>query len=114
MSYEDLRKGVAQIRNALDVLDARAAPGGRPAEGVRDLGLAVDNLRRSVWAVLTTRHSGSYSDFLARIRIRRATECCEEMLADLHAETVTLNTTGLPVFQGTLKELAKLTRRGQE
>jgi hypothetical protein len=98
----------------LEVLDARADAGEHPAEGVRDLGLAVDDLRRSVWAVLTTKHSGSYADFLARIRVRRATECCEEMLAELHAETVTRNTPGLPVFQATLKELAKLTGRVNE
>jgi hypothetical protein len=106
MNREDLRKGVAQIRKALDSFDAGV--GSRPAEGIRDLSLAVDNLRRSVWAVLTTRHSGNYEDFLARIRVRRATECCEEVLADLHAATVTSDTPGLPVFHATMRELAKL------
>jgi len=106
MSREDLRKGVDQIRKALNAFDAGL--GDRPAEGVRDLGLAVDDLRRSVWAVLTTRHSGNYEDFLARIRVRRARECCEDVLADLHAETVTRDTPGLPVLHATLRELAKL------
>ena len=108
MSYDDLRKGVGQIRTALDVLEASVEKEDPPSEGVRDLGLAVDDLRRSVWAVLTTRHSGKYQDFLARIRIRRATECCEDMLADLHAETVTSNTPGLSVFHATIRELVKL------
>jgi hypothetical protein len=108
MSYDDLRRGVGQIRTALDVLEATVEKSNRPSEGVRDLGLAVDDLRRSVWAVLTTRHTGNYQDFLARIRIRRATESCEEMLADLHAETVTSNTPGLPVFHATIRELVKL------
>ena len=106
MSHEDLKKGIQHIRKALDVLESKVDD--RPSEGVRDLGLAVDDLRRGVWATLTSRHSGNYQDFLARIRIRRATECCEEVLADLHAETVTLNTPGLPVFHATLKELIKL------
>ena len=113
MSYDDLRKGVVQIRNALDVLEAKVGEEDRPSEGVRDLGRAVDDLRRSVWAVLTTRHSGNYQDFLARVRIRRATECCEELLADLHAETVTSNTPGLPVFHATLRELVKIAGGGQ-
>ncbi|UCD23815.1 MAG: hypothetical protein JSW51_12380 [Gemmatimonadota bacterium] len=108
MSNEDLKKGIQHIRKALDVLEAKAGQADRPSEGVRDLGLAVDDLRRGVWATLTSRHSGNYQDFLARIRVRRATESCEEILADLHAETVTANTPGLPVLHATLKELVKL------
>jgi hypothetical protein len=111
MNRDELRQGVGQIRKALDALEAGV--GERPAEGVRDLSMAVDNLRRSVWAVLTTRHSGNYEDFLARIRVRRAKECCEDVLADLHAETVTRDTTGMPVFHATLRELVKLATRKQ-
>jgi len=114
MSNEELKRGIGQIRKALDLLDAFKGARESSSEGVRDLGLAVDNLRRGVWAVLTTRHSGNYDDFLARIRVRRATECCEDVLADLHAETVTKNTPGLDVFHATLRQVQHLVQQRQK
>jgi hypothetical protein len=76
-------------------------------EAVRDLGLAVGNVRRSTWAVLTSAHSDNYENFLARLRVRRATETCEEVLSDLYADTVPATAPGLDLFQAALRELAR-------
>lgn len=104
---QDLAASIAQVRGALDVLDARGIGEERRSEIARDLGVAVDNLRRTVWAVLTTKHSGDIESFLARIRMRRATEICEEALADLYAGTVSLETPGLFEFHLALTDLTR-------
>lgn len=107
MNNDELRQGIDEIKSALNILDADLTPGGRPLEGVRDLGLAVDNIRRNVWAVLKAEHSGDYHGYLGKTRVRRATETCEDVLSDLYAETIAPNTPGLEVFHATLRELAK-------
>jgi hypothetical protein len=110
MSKQELERGIDEIRRALTKLDAGLSLGEHPSEGVRDVGLAVDNLRRSTWAVLTTRHSGDYDAFLARLRIQRATDACEDLLSDLYAEAVAPNMPGLRAFHAVLKDLVEVCR----
>ncbi|KPJ92095.1 MAG: hypothetical protein AMS18_08075 [Gemmatimonas sp. SG8_17] len=105
MSKQDLQRGIDEIRRALTELDADLPVDEHPSEGVRDVGLAVDNLRRSTWAVLTTRHSGDYDAYLARIRIHRATQACEDLLSDLYAEAVVPIMPGLRTFHAVLENL---------
>jgi hypothetical protein len=69
---------------------------------LRDLGLAVDNVRKSVWATLSAEYADDYPSFLAKIRVRRANEICQDVLSDLYAETFAPNTSGLEVFRATL------------
>ncbi len=107
MSKQDLQRGIDEIRRALAKLDAGLSRGGHPSEGVRDVGLAVENLRRSTWAVLTARHSGDYDAFLAKIRIHRASEACEDLLSDLYAEALPPNMPGLRAFHTALKDLVE-------
>jgi hypothetical protein len=108
VSKQDLQIGIDEIRRALTKFDAGLSFGEHPSEGVRDVGLAVDNLRRSTWAVLTTRHSGDYDAYLARIRIERATDACEDLLSDLYAEAVAPNMPGLKTFHAVLESLVKI------
>lgn len=108
MSKRDLQRGIDEIRRALTKLDAGLSLGGHPSEGVRDVGLAVDELRSSTWAVLTTRHSGDYDAFLARIRIERATAACEDLLSDLYAGTLTPNMPWLGTLHGALIALVEV------
>lgn len=106
MSTDDLRNRIHALRNALSVVEMEYADGEAPTEGLLDLSTAVDNVRKSVWAILTAEHAEDYNAFLAKIRVRRATETCQDVLSDLYADTLTPNTPGLEVFQATLKELS--------
>ncbi len=108
MDTEKLRTEIDQLRSALKAVDAAVATGDPSPEALQDLGLEVDSLRKSLWAGLTSKHSGDYTAFLGRIRVRRAIETCEDVLADLYAETLPPNIPGLEVFSATLGELAEL------
>ncbi len=108
MDTEKLRTEIDQLRSAVKAVDAGVATGDPSPEALQDLGLAVDSLRKSLWAGLTSKHSGDYVAFLGRIRVRRAIETCEDVLADLYAETLPPNIPGFEVFSATLGELAEL------
>jgi hypothetical protein len=106
----ELRDGLAELRATLDALDQRGGSTQQAVEELRLLGLAVDNLRNNLWAILTARYTKDYEGFLARIRVRRASETCEDVLADLYAETITPNMPGLDVFHATLREIDVIAR----
>ena len=108
MSNEELGKGLDELRSALNIIDGEIALGQPPAEAVQALERAVDNVRTSVWAVLNADHSGDYQSFLGRIRVHRATETCEDVLADLYAETLPPDTPWLELFHATLRELSRM------
>ncbi len=109
MAYpEALRESIERVRSTLHVMDSKSA--GLSSEAVEELKRSVDDLRRGVWAILTSRHSGSYEEFLARIRVRRATESCEELLAELYAGTLDAETPGLFSFFASLSEVMKVHR----
>ncbi len=110
MTDTELREGLAEVRAALDALDQRGGSAHQAVEELRILGLAVDNLRNNLWAVLTARYTKDYEGFLARIRVRRASETCEDVLADLYADTITPNMSGLDVYQATLREIDAIAR----
>jgi len=110
--HEELRDEIDRVRSALNILETGMAGGDDTSEAARDLGLAVDNLRRSVWAVLTTKHSGDYDGFLGRIRLRRAREICEEVLAELYAGTITVDTPGLFLFHEALRDVMQIAGGG--
>jgi hypothetical protein len=106
MPHDDLRKDMDQLRSALNIIESGTSVSAPPEEGLRDLGQAVDNVRKSAWAVLTAEHSGDYHGFLAKIRVRRAIELCQDVLTDLYADTITPDMPGLVVLTATLTELS--------
>ena len=108
MSDQDLKKYIEELRDVLAVAESFLALDQMPPERVKDLGLAVDNLRTSVWVALRTRHAGEQDELLARMRVRRAIDTCDGVLADLYAETLTAATPGFFVFHATLQELSQV------
>ena len=111
MSNEGLRKGLDELRSKLRIIDTETEVGHPPEQAVRAVAEALSGARRDVWALLTARHSDDYEGYLTRTRIRRVTEVCEDILADLHADTLAANTVGLEVFRATLRELSDLCAR---
>jgi len=104
----EVRKGIKGVKEALAMLQAREPLGSDLSEGVRYLGSEVDSLRQSVWAVLTAQNAGDLAGFIGRVRIRRANELCQDVLADLYANAVPSNMPGLRVFNATLQELGEV------
>ncbi len=107
---ELLQTSLDGLRSKLDIIDAELARGQPPAEALTAVEQAVSAVRRDIWVLLTAQHADDIRGYTGKIRIRRATEMCEEVLADLHAETLPPNTPGLEVFHATLRELSKVWR----
>ena len=105
-----LRTSLDELRSKLDIIDAEMARGQPPAEALTAIERAVSAVRRDIWVLLTAPHANNIQSYTGKIRIRRATEMCEEVLADLHAETLPPNTPGLEVFHATLRELSRVWR----
>lgn len=87
MTQESLEQQIAQLRAQLTTVDTQLARSstGTP-EGLEDLKAAVDNLRTSVWAVLSASRSSNYPGFIARFRLRRGIDILRQILGDLEAD----------------------------
>ena len=72
-------------------MDAKDTP---DREVPDDVGLAVDDLRRSMWGALTTTFVDDAADYLVSMRVRRSTEMLKEILADLYTGAIGIRTPG--------------------
>lgn len=104
---EEIREQIAAVRRAMEEIEASGADAGGDSEGVRLLRRAVDDVRRSVWAVLSAEHEGNLAAYLGEVRLARARVYCEDLLADLYAETLSPGAPGLGDFVGALRAVAK-------
>ncbi len=107
---ELLQTSLDGLRSKLDIIDAEMARGHPPAEALTAVEQAVSAVRRDIWVLLTAQHAHDIQSYTSKIRVRRAREMCEDVLADLHAETLPPNTPGLEVFRATLRNLSKVWR----
>lgn len=103
-----LRQEIRELRSALAALQGHLARGLTPHENLRDLQNAVDGMRSSLWIVMKQHCDEGEPALLSKMRVRRATETCAEVLTDVEAGMVTTETTGFAVFHSTLRELADL------
>ncbi len=107
MDSDELLRGLNKLRWVLDVVETEVAEAEPSEEAVRALGEAVSGVRNNVWEVLIAEHADDYDQYLAKVRVRRARETCDDVLADLYAETISRNMPGLEVFGATLRELSR-------
>ncbi len=87
MTDNTLEQQIRALRSQLSTVDAQLAKRGENAEGLEDLKGAVDNLRTSVWAVLSASRTANYPGFITRFRLRRAIDILKAILADLDSES---------------------------
>lgn len=104
MSQEELRGAIDKLRSEVTLLDGMSLED-PPPERLRDLGWAVDDIRRTVWAIMLAEHSGDYDVFLGQVRVRRANDTCQDVLADLG--DMAPDTEGLEALHTTLQALSQ-------
>ena len=107
---ESLLKEIEELRSALYVIDEDLTLGAPEPEAIRELAAAVNTIRRTVWGILKSRHPDAQQSFLARLRVARAIQICEDVLPDLSAETVHSHTPGFSIYHSTLTELSQAFR----
>ena len=87
MTDNTLAQQIDALRRQLTTVDAQLARSGQNAEGLEDLKGAVDNLRTSVWAVLSASRTANYPGFITRFRLRRSIDILKTILADLDSDS---------------------------
>ncbi len=103
--HENLRDGVSELRAALRVVRSHLQEEQASSAGMRDLGTAVDGLRGSIWGILQDAHGGDQQDYLATVRVRRATEICGQLLEDLHTGVLRPDLEGYEMLRASLRDL---------
>ena len=98
MTHAVLTKGIGQLRDTLSMLDAKETQNSVPS-AAEDIGLAVDDLRRSLWAVLTTAHTADADAYLSETRVRRTYDVCSDILADVYTGGLNPHDAGLGEFR---------------
>ena len=94
MSNDELRRGLDLLRSKLNIIEAEMEQGKPPEQAVRAVEQAVSEVRANMWLLLTAEHADDYDSYLGKIRVRRAAEACEDILADLHAGTIPRHVAG--------------------
>ena len=107
---ESLLKEIEELRSAIYLIDEDLTLGAPEPEAVRELAVAVNTIRQTVWGILKSRHPDAQQSFLARFRVARAIQSCEDILPDLSSETVHRQTPGFSIYHSTLTELSQAFR----
>ena len=101
MMDEQLQASITRLRQALGAIDESRANRDVP----KDVELAVDDLRRSFWGVLTTTFAADAEEYLVQMRIRRAREILTDVLADLYTGTLAVGRPGSDELGATARQL---------
>ena len=76
------------IRATVQAIEDRLRRGDLPEEGLADFKAAIDDARLRLWAVTSVEGSSEPQALLLRFRLRRASEICRSVIADLDARTL--------------------------
>ena len=98
---EELRSSISRLRRALETAQIPDAENQVP----HDVGLAVDDLRRSLWGALTTTFATDAEEYLVTMRVRRASEMLRDVLADLYAGVLSIHAPGTDDLRAVISEL---------
>ncbi|MFQ5777618.1 MAG: hypothetical protein ACE5IP_06385 [Terriglobia bacterium] len=107
MGEEKLVEQVEQLRHSLLGIEKEIASGSVPVTVLKDFKMAVDHARMTVWAVLSTAQTDQHkviASAIARFRLRRMVEMCQQTITDLKRGEIDQATPELPLFQATLKD----------
>jgi len=85
MSEVSIGDHLGRLNIALQALETRATRGSMPVEELSEVKRSLDDLRLRVWALLKAPHDRDPATFEERFRVRRATELCVRLTADLRA-----------------------------
>lgn len=79
---------MAQLKSALELLEQQVVDEGAPRDALEDFKHAVDHIRISLWAILSSERSSGYRPIVAHFRLQRAAELCSQAVADVEAGEV--------------------------
>ena len=102
---ENVSARIASLKRDLEAIEAEFTKSTAGLEDLKDIKSAIDNIRLSVWALLTAAQANDRSaarQVVARFRVRRATELARNVLIDIREDALPSNAPELGVFTATL------------
>jgi hypothetical protein len=79
---------IRTVRATVQAIEDKLRRGDLPEEGLADFKAAIDDARLRLWAVISVVGSSEPEARLLRFRLRRASEICRNVIADLEAGTL--------------------------
>jgi hypothetical protein len=105
---------IATLNSTLRAIEVRLALGRAPVEGLEDFKSALDDMRLRLWGLLGAAGGGDHRIFQERFRIRRATEMCRGLGADLRSGSVSGRHAELAGLREAAGELGQSIERAQQ
>jgi len=90
---------VARMKVMLQEIEKEIVAGNPPPDVLSDFKGAVDDVRTSLWAVMTSDGSGGYRSVLAQLRSSRITDMLERIMLDLETGSFPRSTQSYRVFR---------------
>jgi hypothetical protein len=89
---ESLVQRLAKTKAALEMLEEEILGCDNPPRDVlQDFRAGIDDIRISLWAVLTSQQHSGYESVVAQFRLRRAVELWHQVLVDLDIGRLSTN-----------------------
>jgi hypothetical protein len=114
MAEPSIADQIATLNSTLRAIEVRLALGRAPVEGLEDLKSALDDMRLRLWGLLGAVDGEDYKRIQERFRIRRATEMCRGLGADLGVGSVSGRYAELTGLREAAAELRHTIERAQQ
>jgi hypothetical protein len=105
VANDDMSARIASLKSDLEDIEAAFEQSSADEASLKELKSTVDNIRLSVWAVLTATQANDKTaarQVVARFRIRRATELARNVLLDVRNEALPIDAPELSTFTTTM------------
>ncbi|UCG87451.1 MAG: hypothetical protein JSW71_02590 [Gemmatimonadota bacterium] len=100
----ELNEVIRQLKEALDRIDLSLAWENLPVAAIEEFKMVLDDVRTSLLALVAAGGPSDYNRSLRRLRMRRATQICENTLASLVGGTITPRTPEYAELKSTATE----------
>jgi len=105
VANDDMSARIASLKSDLEDIEAAFEQSSADEASLKELKSTVDNIRLTVWAVLTAAQADdktAANQVVARFRARRATELLWNVLRDVRSEALPIDSPELGTFRETI------------
>lgn len=112
MHQRALAGQVQQLKKDLEEVEAKLQGEALPLPLLEDLKDAVDHVRSTLWAAISSKGDPYAAGVtIVRLRLKRTAEMCRQIILDIDANEITVDSHELSVFRDALKASEDRVRR---
>ncbi len=118
MSQNELLEQIHRLRTELEDVEFRLRQNDIPVLVLEDFKSAIDHVRLTVWGILQASGSDRYeaAATIVRFRMRRAGDICQQIVSNIDAQDITVESPELKKLHETLtatvSRISQLYRKG--